>query len=249
MNIALVDNNREDLQKLAQILKEYLAIHRLDLEIACFSDAASFLEGYRPLRYTMVILDIYIDGMTGIDVAEKIRAVDGDVLLVFLTASEDHRAEAFRHYASAYLIKPCSETELFRTMDHLLHLHTEKDEKKFVFVCDRREVGLRHDNILSVQAERNYVMITEVSGGTWRTRMSFSEAQQLLSQDSRFLTIIRGVIVNLDHVEQISGGVCRLTDGTSFPVSSLRLKEIQQVWSNYHFVKQRRDSLWNTEEE
>ncbi len=170
-------------------------------------------------------------------------------LLVFLTASEDHRAEAFRHYASAYLIKPCSETELFRTMDHLLHLHKEKDEKKFVFVCDRREVGLRHDNILSVQAERNYVMITEVSGGTWRTRMSFSEAQQLLAQDSRFLTIIRGVIVNLDHVEQISGGVCRLTDGTSFPVSSLRLKEIQQVWSNYHFVKQRRDSLWNTEEE
>ena len=166
------------------------------------------------------------------------------MILVFLTTSEEHRADAFRHYASSYLVKPPDKEMVFRTLDHLLHLHPEKEGLRFVFTSSRRKISLHYDDIIFIQADGNYVVITDNKGGSYRARMLLSDAQQALSGDKRFLNIIRGVIVNLDHVVQISDRTCRLANGTALPISSLKTKEIQQIWHNYNFDRMRKESLW-----
>ena len=239
MNIAIVDDNPLDQHQLEQALQTYATIHGLSFEIRLFSSAEALIDGYQPLTYSLIFLDIYMDQMTGIEAASLIRRVDDDVLLVYQTTSEEHRAEAFETYASAYLIKPVSEAALFRTMDHLLHLRTGLEEKRFFFVCDRQKQSLPYREILALQTDGNYMIIHDTREKTYRVRMRFSEAEEEFSSDKRFLTIIRGVIVNLDHVQSISAGTCRMTGDLSFPVNIRRNKAIEQAWHTYNFEKLR----------
>ena len=247
MNIAIVDDMQPDREKLENALMEYSAIHQLELEVRSFSGAEEFLSDYRQYQYTVLFLDIFMDGMTGIEAAQKVREIDDDVLLVFLTTSEEHRAEAFQCYASAYLIKSGDDEAVFRTMDHLFHLHTDREEKRFSFTSEKKDYKLRYADIVSLQSDGNYILITDLNGNSYRSRMQLSDAEKVLSQDSRFQPIIRGVIVNLDHVLQITNNTCRLRGNASYPVSALKSKALQQIWHNYNFEKLNREALWKGE--
>ena len=242
MNIALVDDSPMDLERLQKALTEYAVIQQLDLEISCFSNGEELLAGYQPFLYTIIFLDIYMDQMTGIEAAEKIRRIDHDIILAFLTTSEEHRADAFQVFASSYLLKPVRNEEVFRFMDHILHLHTETEEKRFFFVSNRQEHSVRYQDIVSFQTDGNYILVNDLTGNTFRTRMLLSEVEKLLSDDNRFLSILRGVIVNMDHVIRITDEVCVLKGDRTFPINTKKSKVIRNIWHNYNFQKLRKEA-------
>ena len=134
MNIAVVDDMPDEIRSVRTLLKEYAAVNQLETEIVSFSSAEEFLKSYKPLLYTIVFMDIYMDGMTGTEAAERIRQTDGSIIIIFLTTSEDHRADAFHCHAYDYLIKPVTQESLFRTMDDILRLQTVTDRQKLFFL-------------------------------------------------------------------------------------------------------------------
>lgn len=240
MNIALIDDNPKDRNDLELILKEYDAIHHFDMNTDSFSDGRSFLEQYHPFQYTIIFLDIYMDGLDGIETARQIRSQDDEVFLVFLTSSNDHRPEAFPLFASSYLSKPCSQEEVFRTLDHLFRLRTQI-EKRFSFSYNRKDYSLRYSDIVSLESDRNYLQIKDSKGNVYRTRMTFSSAEAKM--DGRFLTLIKGIIVNMDYIAQICDNCCQMQDGTFFPISIKKQKVLQKTLLNYKFSKIRSESL------
>lgn len=234
MDIALVDDRESDRQQLERALKEYDSIHQLGMTFSHFPSGEALLRDYQPFRYAILFLDIYMEGMSGIETAKRIRNVDDDAVFVFLTTSEAHRSDAFSVFASAYLSKPCSEEQVFRTVDHLLHVHTKKD-RRFSFSFDRRDYSLPFSDIVSLEMDGNYLTIVDRVGKTYRTRMTFSAAESQL--DSRFLTLMKGIVVNMDHVSQILDSRCLMQSGAVFPIHVKRQKELRQTWLNYKFSK------------
>ena len=155
MQIAIVDDLESDRLQLEGILREYRMRHQLDLSVSHFAGGEAFLESYQPYRYTVFFLDIFMDGLSGIETAERIREGDEDANLVFLTTSDVHRPEAFSLFAVSYIPKPCDRTQVFRVLDHLLHVKTGQD-KCFSFSYGRREYSLRCADIVSVETDGNY---------------------------------------------------------------------------------------------
>ena len=239
MNIAIVDDLSLDREHLVSLLKDYAAIHQLDVEFSEYGSAEEFLADFGPLRYTIIFLDIYMDGADGIEAAEKIRGEDDDVLLVFVTSSHDHAAPAMHFFASSYIMKPCEREDLYRAMDHILKLKTERDEKRFSFVADRKEQCVRYADLVSLESQGNYLMLTEKAGHAYRCRMTLGAAKEAL--DERFLLILKGILVNMDYITQMTENTCVMADGRSFPINVRKHREIQQVWQNHMFMKARRD--------
>ena len=239
MNIALVDDDAGDRLRLEQLLKEYGTIHGLDLCIDQFSDAEAFLRGYESFRYAVIFLDIYMDGLSGIEAAREIRKVDDDAKLVFLTSSESHRADAFDLFAVSYLGKPCAQEQVFRTLDHILRLRTD-GEKRFSFSYNRQSFSLLLGEIVSLETEGNYLVIADCQGRTYRTRMTFFAAMKQL--DPRFMELQKGIAVNMDRIAQIQDGRCRMQSGTVFPLRVRSRKELREKWLNYKFAKIREET-------
>lgn len=70
--------------------------------------------------FTVVFLDIYMNGANGIEIAREFRMSDSDCFLIFTTTSTDHALEGFRVRALHYLVKPYNEKEISTLLDEIL---------------------------------------------------------------------------------------------------------------------------------
>lgn len=243
MNIAIVDDNAADLNALSSVFKEYSAVNGLEVEISSFNSPEQLLENYRPLQYTVIFMDIYMEKMTGIEAAKFIRSVDPDTMLVFLTSSGDHMQDAFTLHAYDYIQKPVKTEQIFRVMDDILKRRTESEVMRLSFYSNKRDYSLPYGDIVTVITNANYLEITDCHGNTYKTRMTFAAAINILGQDKRFLRLLRGVMVNMDYITSFSKDTCRVKGGTELPINVKSRKDIEQTWRNYLFNKIRGESM------
>ena len=176
--------------------------------------------------------------MTGVEAAEQIRQTDSAVILIFLTTSEEHRADAFHCHAYDYLIKPVTQENLFRTMDDILRIKTVLNTQKLIFSSQRREYSLPYSEIVFIRTEStgsNYLEIVDKAGNTYRTRMTLSAICDTLSNDSRFLLIQSGALVNMEHIAQLKDKCCVMDNGEKLPYNVKKEKEIRRIWQNFMF--------------
>ena len=234
MNIAVIDDLPEERENIRHILADYAAASRVSLSVSTFSCAEKLLANYRPLQYSAVFLDIYMEGMSGIEAAQKIRETDRDSLIVFLTTSEDHMPEAFRLHAYEYIIKPVDRNDLFLVMDDILRRTTPVEAPRFSFTTSQGDAAVSYDDLVMVGTDaHNYLEVMDKTGSTQQTRMTFQTANDILLKDKRFLLVRRGVIVNMAFIRDFDDCLCHLTSRASIPISSRSRKKLEQVWDNY----------------
>ncbi len=240
MNIALVDDMPTELTRLSGIIEEYATQLNIPMELDTFKSAEALLENYRPLQYTLIFMDIYMDGMTGVDAAEKIREIDKETLIVFLTTSRDHTFDAFKVHAYQYIIKvpemDVLKADMQRVLDDLLALRNIS-EAGITVTVDGYEKTFPFSKIIYVQTEKNYIRITDKNDGSALTRMTFSAMYSLLEQDSRFLQINRGIMINMDYITEFEKATCTLCEKYTLPIKVRDQKKLDQIRKNYIFSK------------
>ena len=240
MNIALVDDMPRELTRLSAIINEYAETHNIPTELSAFKSAEDFLAEYRPFRYTLIFMDIYMDGMTGVEAAEKIRENDNETLIVFLTTSVDHTFDAFKVHAYQYIIKDPDndklKSEMNRILDDIVSLYN-LSEAGITVSIDGDEKTFPFSSIVCVQNEKNYIKITDKKSRSFLTRMTFSGIHSLLENDSRFLQINRGIIINMDYIDTFDKNTCKLHGGHSLPINVREQKKLDQIRKNYIFSK------------
>lgn len=242
MNIAIVDDIQTEIDSLSMVLNDYAAMNQFELTLHCFRSAEELLADFQPFAYSVIFMDIYMDGITGMDATEKIRAIDSDTLIIFLTTSEEHMPDAFRFHAYDYIRKPADRERLFAVMDDIMKCHTSiSDSPQLIFSSNRRDYSIPYSDIMFVRTEANYLWIMDKSGSTYKTRMTFSSIKTKLGEDNHFLQLLRGVLVNMDFIENLGDGICHLTGDISLPINVRNARKIEQVWQNYVFSRIRRE--------
>lgn len=106
--VGICEDDKEERVRLLDMVAE--AAEKVKAE--AFGSAEELLESYYPGKYDLIILDIYMGGMTGIDALEKIRKADGRVTAAIATTSQDFALESYRLRAARYLEKPVNQEEV-----------------------------------------------------------------------------------------------------------------------------------------
>ena len=244
MNIAIVDDWKADRERLARILQEYCAVAEVPVRIFHFESGEALTGSYFAYQYDMIFLDIYMgDGMTGIQTARIIREKDPEVLLVFLTTSGEHQAEAIHWHVFDYLNKEEMAEKVPAVLERAFRRQSGSASGQLSFISGKASVTVPYAELVCLTADRNYLVIHDSRGRQYRTRMTFSSVRETLQKDPRFLSVLRGVIVNMDYLTDISSGCCTLRGGIRLPVSLREKARLEQIWVNYSFAKIRRESL------
>lgn len=236
MNIALVDDVTFETDRIKFILKNYAAANRMEFEVDSFSSGEEFLSAYEPFRYSIIFMDIYMEGISGVEVARRLRALDPNTILIFLTGSADHMPDAFQCHAFDYIQKPAKPEDLYRVMDDIMKKCTTA-EKHLVFSYNRREYSIPYGDIVTVCAADHYLEITDTSGQLYKPRTTFSSVSEKLTTDKRFLLIIRGTLVNMDYIIRFSDGSCHMQGDLQLPINLRNSKKLEQIWKNYCFTQ------------
>ena len=113
MNIAIVDDQSGDLLSAESFLKDYLIRNfpevAQSVKINIFNNPEEFLSNFESDHFDLLILDIFMRPLNGIQVAQVVRERDSDVSIIFLTNSEDFILEGYKVFAVGYFLKPLTE--------------------------------------------------------------------------------------------------------------------------------------------
>ncbi len=236
MRIAIVDDFAEERAQLRDRLERQLECRGVQAELIEYKNGEMFLAAEKERRFTAAFLDIYMDGLSGMDTAKELRKTDTDCLLIFTTTSTDHALEGFQVRALHYLVKPFSEEELSCLIDELL-TRIPSPEKLLKVRVSGSDIRLRYCSIVYAEHFAHMISIHTTAGKTLATRQSFKAFTEPLKEDRRFLICGRGVIVNLEHAENFEDAAFRMTDGSRVYVSRELLKTARQAFMEFLLQK------------
>lgn len=232
MRIAIVDDLETERALLKTQLERQLSLCGAEAEILEFDSGESFLAAQKERRFTAAFLDIYMEGLSGMDAARELRKTDADCLLVFTTTSTDHALEGFQVRALHYLVKPFSEEELSGLLTEML-AKLPRPEPVLTVKVSGSDVRLRYRDIVSAEHFAHMINIHTTAGKTFATRQSFKAFTEPLKKDPRFFVCGRGVIVNLEHAADFQDAAFCMTDGSRVYVNQELLKSARQAFMEF----------------
>lgn len=237
MKIALVDDELTQLMNLKKLLSVQLqaltpnSSHLIDT----YRSGSSFLDHWTAGQYDVIVLDIFMGGITGVEVAKEIRRTDVDVKLVFCSHSNEFATESYEVNAQYYLLKPATQGSIVNMLQRLnLDLI---QRKQFVTLPDGHDMILR--DILYTEYYNHVVTIYLKNKDTYRIRTNHAIMEELLASCGFIHSPCKGVLVNFYEVATSSDDSFTMTDGTVLPISRRKNKEIQSAYIKFRFQKMR----------
>ncbi len=239
--IAVVDDLQPDRDALAEALRERLT-GADELCLKCYADAESLLAEFSPGAYQLAFLDVCMDGMSGVALAEKLRAADEKLMIAFLTASPEFIFDVRHFHPFDYLIKPCAPEALDHVLSEARRLLSAA-EPELTVRTGRSAFQVPYGTIVAVLSQGHTAVVYTVSGQALTTSATFTELEGALSADARFLVCNRGVLVNMEHIRKLANSVFYLDNGLEVSMRARNQKELTDRFSQYQisFLRRRMD--------
>lgn len=237
MRIALVDDEIIQIQNLRNLLGAELQriLPHVPHEIDSFRSGQSFLDHWEAGRYDIVVLDIFMGGITGVDVAKQIRLTDSNVKLVFCSHSNEFAAESYQVNAQYYLVKPAT---LGSISNMLQRLNLELIQMgQSITLPDGHSIILRQ--ILYTEYFNHVVTIYLKDGQTHRLRINHSQLEEMLSPYGYICCPSKGMLVNFHEVLSIDEDTLTMSTGITLPISRRKSKDVQAAYIKFRFQKLR----------
>ncbi|HKF50658.1 MAG TPA: LytTR family DNA-binding domain-containing protein [Terracidiphilus sp.] len=251
MRVLIVDD-----EPLARSALERALRGRNDIEtLDSAKDAIQALEMMQEATYDVLLLDIRMPELSGIDLADRLNKSNQPIpSIIFVTAHDQHAVAAFENHADDYVLKPFSSARVNRALNvalrrtendraarllrtlHLLETPLAKPHFKVAIKGKGRILFIDPDEMAVIRADGNYVLL-EKRSGSYLLRESLSTVAEKLKPHG-FIRIHRSVLVNTSFVEEIQPWptgeyVLKIKGGQEFTVTRMyknNLKSIAQLW-------------------
>ena len=226
----------EDEPLAAEALAQWVAeLPQLELVAVC-ADGDTALARTRELQPQLLLMDIHMPRLTGLQVLRELAADGPHPSVIFTTAYDEHAVTAFELHAVDYLLKPFSRDRFVEAIGHALQaepaalgaaldaLHQPAAEPLTrLLVRDQGRIfPLQADAIEYLRSDTKYTALVS-RGRSLLVRLPITTFEQRLDP-ARFLRLHRGCIVNLDFVEAMTPDensqlVVKMRDGTHITAS------------------------------
>lgn len=228
IKIAVVEDEFEIQERMrgyiARFFKEVDAPFRAD----CFSDGNKFLSEYKN-DYDVVFMDIQLDDSDGFETAKKLRAINGDVIIIFVTNLSQFALKGYEVSALDFLVKPVSYEVFVLKMKRVVDkLKLEKDVVAINFAGGIMNLPLA--NVKYVETEGHAVVFHTIDG-EYRTYASLKTIEKQINSPT-FFKCNSCYLVNLKYVRGVNGFDLFIGDDV-LQISRARKTELIEVLNRY----------------
>ena len=214
MNISLCDDNAQERAYIKNLVLDWADRSGAGVSIREYPSAEALLFSYSDFPPDILLLDIEMPGLSGVELAKKLRQ-DGNRLLriIFITAYSDYISEGYDVAATHYLLKPVDREKLFSVLSRAVERIADDgkrlvletpDETALVPICDIKFIEVIK-NYVTVHAEREYTL-----------KKPLKEIEHEL--DERFIRVGRSYIVNLYFITRVTRSEIFLKGGDAVPL-------------------------------
>ena len=203
-----------------------------------FGSGEELLEAFSPNTFDLLLMDIYMDGMTGVEAVQKIREMDESIPIAFTTTSTEHTLESYRLSVLKYLEKPVGQKDI----NDLLHLvKLQRDSAPRLAIRQNGETQkIPLAELFYLEQKGHHVMISRKDGSVLQLYGKLSDLLPQL-EGQPFFCPHKSYCVNLAFVRGINEEYqCYdMADGKKVPISRANRAGARRAWEDYLFARTR----------
>ena len=230
--IAICEDEKVVLDFETSLVNKWAAGRGCPLELDTYISAEQFLfESEDKAPYDVLIFDIQMKNMNGMELAKKLRARGCDAVIIFITGVPDYAIEGYEVGAVRYILKPVKEEVLAGLLDSAFEERQKKAEDFFLLGQGADLEKISFEKILYIEARGHYVFL---KGTDFEREWKAGFAETAAAFEGRgFFCLRRGLMVNLAHVARITRTDCILDDGEKLPVARGVYKELNEAFIEF----------------
>lgn len=236
MKIAIVEDEKEHRQLIKKYIEDACESKNIKYQIFEFESGEQFLFENEDINADVAFLDIQMPGISGVELARKLRESNNDISIVFATGIDDYIEEGYELEAIHYLRKPIDKDKVALCMDRI---HKKSDDSRYLLIdTNDGKYKVNIKEIVSVEASAHNTVIVVNQKEEFRqieSTLSLGEMEQQLSSFAGFQKTHRSYLVNLLYVKNITKTDVIMDDGTVIPLSRRMYKEVNENFIR-HFV-------------
>ncbi len=232
LKVAYCDDMEQDRQAIMKALTQIEEKWKSEFEIYSFSSGEGLCESMKDIYYDIILLDIQMDGMDGIETAMRIRNLGEDTLIIFVSSYDDRVKELFSFRTIAFLDKPVNTDKLEIALLDSYNIIKKDCELFFSYTKDGTELYLPLKDVVYFEVEKNIIYIHTKKNKEYYYHTLLGVWQQI-EHSGQFILSHKSYIFNLKHITIKSDKVVIKETGESFNIGRKYKEDCQRRYVNY----------------
>lgn len=222
IRIGVVEDDPVHCQRLLDYLNRYQEESGERFTVSVFDDGARLVERYQPV-YDILLMDIQMRQMGGLEVARHVRERDDKVEIVFITSAAQYAINGYEVGALSYLLKPVPWFGFQQELRRCIAQVRRRADDALLVETGGSTMRLALADVVYLESIRHTIVIHTLSGKLSITSSLKKMEEQLAGHG--FFRSNSCYLVNLDHVAGVEDQDCVMDNGERLRVSRPRKKD------------------------
>ncbi len=228
MRIAVCDDEKTIREEVKSALSEIAP----NAEVSTFENGNMLIKSHDGRAFDIIIMDILMPEISGIETAALIRKKDKKIPIVFLSSSEEFGVASYRVFAFDYLLKPLKKEELSDCILRIISGNRKKESVKITYSGIETEILL--SNIECLESDLRKVRFTLTGNREIEVVGKLTDFEGYLLAHG-FLRCHKSYILNIEHIDSIDSDTFYLTGGKAVKISRTYLQSAKKAYFDYVF--------------
>lgn len=235
IRIGVCDDSRDFLEQINLLLRN-LDNRSHNIRTDLFEDGDALIEAHRKNPFDIILLDIMMPLLNGIDTAKELRGKDKNVKIVFLTSSPEFAVDSYTVKASNYLLKPIDSAAFFCCLDELI-----AEVESFSKCITVKGLDATHRILVSdieyIESQSKHIVFYIGGGKTVESTDPLYVYEGNLLLEDGFFKCHRSYIVNVRHIDSYSHSQLVMRSGCRIPISRSNQKSFEDMYFQIVFER------------
>lgn len=229
IRVAIVEDSKETAQHLKSMIERYGKEYNRTFQFSMFSNGVEFISDYIP-QYDLVLMDIDMPLLNGLETSKILRKLDGNVALVFVTNLEKYAINGYDVGAIGFIVKPLNYATLSVKMHRFMDMIKEEPEPYLVVSSKAGVLKVNLSDVYYITVDGRYVVLHTKTG-----EIDLHKSMKLLEKELSSYNFVRcdnSSMVNLKYVSMVNSQGA-VVNGTVVPCSRNGRKVLLDAFTMY----------------
>ena len=227
MNVAIVDDEKVFLKELHDKID---SLGMSDYKVYEFESGESFLSIFEKGKFDIIILDVEMPGINGLETAEKIRESDKAVILSFLTNYSEFAIQGYEANAIRYILKTQPD---YLYMQQLQSIFDEYKQTHKTYAYSNQNMSFRYKLIDILYFE---IFSRQILLHTTERNVEYYGSLSDIYEELKGFNFIKpgkSYVVNLEHIKTIDKNFLIMSNGDKILIGRTYKKDVVTRYLNF----------------
>ncbi|WP_238483667.1 LytR/AlgR family response regulator transcription factor [Anaerosporobacter faecicola] len=231
LRVAICDDEQAILHSYRERIRALFMNKHVEVTLYDYTKGSKLIADSKEIEFDLVFLDIDMPEMTGFEVAEKIKEIQEDTVIIFVTNEEQLVYRSLRYSPFRFIRKAYFVAELSEAIVSFLDAYFSRNKTQ-VFTCINGDlVALNIKDILYIESNRHKVTVYTKKKEII-TKAKIGELEENL-REYGFIRVHIGYLINMKYIYSVEKTEVVLVGQRSIPMSRHRMEQVKTEFQKY----------------